>query len=335
MYLALREELPESSWMRLLGACLLVPSVVFWSSALLKESIAMIGVCAMVVGGQWISRHRRFLRGGLALLVGMGIVAMLKAYILVPLGLAAGAWFYMIAFQREQAPVLKGLTVLVGSVLAVGLILGTGTLFPQYSVGTFADEAAHHQEVGARFAGAADYQLDDEATGDLDDPGVVQAQIQLVPLALLTALFRPFIFEVGNAQMAVNALETSAVLWLTLLAAYRCGLRGFLRRLVETPLLVFCLVFVLGLGVGVGLATTNLGTLSRYRMPLMPFFAILLLELSVRREPDVAAQRITTQRRGWAGFFESEEMARHPNSPRPTATRGPGGPDSPQPGRAS
>jgi hypothetical protein len=34
---------------------------------------------------------------------------------------------------------------------------------------------------------------------------------------------------------------------------------------------------VLLFGMAVGLTTTNLGTLSRYRMPLVPFFAALLV----------------------------------------------------------
>jgi hypothetical protein len=241
----------------------------------------------MVVGGQLLSRYR-IVRGGLAMLFGIGVVAMLKAYILVPFGLASGAWACMVALKKQQGPMVKAVTMLGGAILAAGLIVGTGAVFPQYSVGMFADEAAHHQEVGARYSGAADYELDDEATGDIDDPSAAQAQAQLAPLALATALFRPLIFEAANVQMFANTLETSAVLWLTILAAYRSGFRGVLRRLADTPFLVFCLIFVLGLGLGVGLATTNLGTLSRYRMPLMPFFAILLLELSARPQPVTA-----------------------------------------------
>jgi hypothetical protein len=83
--------------------------------------------------------------------------------------------------------------------------------------------------------------------------------------------------------MLVNALETTAILGLAIMAVYRNGLRGLLRRVSHAPLLMFCAVFVFGLALGVGLATTNLGTLSRYRVPFMPFFAILLLELAAVR----------------------------------------------------
>ncbi|HVY27464.1 MAG TPA: hypothetical protein VHB79_12990 [Polyangiaceae bacterium] len=286
MYQALREELPEASAPRLLVSCLLVPSVVFWSSALLKESIVLSGVFAMVVGGQWMARHHRFITGGIAMAAGAFIVAILKAYILVPFGVAAGVWFYMIALRREGAPHLKAINLVLGSIVAVVLILGTGKLFPEYSIETFPEEAARHQEIGTRFSGDADYMLADEVGLENADDRSMPAQVALAPLALVTALFRPFIFEASNAQMLLNCTETSAILGLAILAGYRQGLRGIIKRLSKSPLLMFCLVFACGLGLGVGLATTNLGTLSRYRMPLVPFFVILLFELGA---PDAAS----------------------------------------------
>jgi hypothetical protein len=289
MYQALREELPESSAPRLLVACLLVPSVVFWSSALLKESIVLSGVFAMVVGGQWMARHHRFITGGIAMACGAFIVAILKAYILVPFGLAAGIWFYMIALRRDGAPHLKALNLLLGSIVAVVLILGTGRLFPEYSIETFPEEAARHQEIGTRFSGDADYMLADEVGLEDAEDRSAPAQVALAPLALVTALFRPFIFEASNAQMFLNCVETTAILGLAILAVYRRGLGGMIKRLSRNPLLVFCLVFSFGLGLGVGLATTNLGTLSRYRMPLVPFFVILLFELGA---PEPAADEV-------------------------------------------
>ncbi len=47
----------------------------------------------------------------------------------------------------------------------------------------------------------------------------------------------------------------------------------------KSPLLLFCIAFVGSFAVCVGLATSNLGSLSRYRVPMMPFYATLLLVL--------------------------------------------------------
>jgi hypothetical protein len=57
---------------------------------------------------------------------------------------------------------------------------------------------------------------------------------------------------------------------------------GTLGGLFRSPFLVSSVVFILVFGVGVGLATRNLGSLSRYRMPMMPFYATTLLVLRRR-----------------------------------------------------
>jgi hypothetical protein len=83
------------------------------------------------------------------------------------------------------------------------------------------------------------------------------------------------------------------------LALYRAGLRETLSQLVTRPFLGFCAVFVLLFGTGVGLATTNLGTLVRYRMPLIPFFAVLLVTLLQRSRQSVAVP--TPASAAWPG----------------------------------
>jgi hypothetical protein len=50
-------------------------------------------------------------------------------------------------------------------------------------------------------------------------------------------------------------------------------------------------------GVGVGLATTNLGTLTRYRMPMMAFYAAFLIVWYERCKPAPAASRAPVVRR--------------------------------------
>jgi hypothetical protein len=113
------------------------------------------------------------------------------------------------------------------------------------------------------------------------------------PLALGTALFRPFIFEVRNVQTALAAVETTALLLLLFSSASRRSWRGIWRDCASSPELMFCLVFTLMMATAVGLTTTNLGTLSRYRMPMEPFLALLVLTISapVTRRIEVSASQ--------------------------------------------
>jgi hypothetical protein len=59
----------------------------------------------------------------------------------------------------------------------------------------------------------------------------------------------------------------------------RTGLMAALSRVRHHPLLAFCLLFVLVFSTVVGMATTNLGSLARYRAPMMPFYGALLMAL--------------------------------------------------------
>jgi hypothetical protein len=61
---------------------------------------------------------------------------------------------------------------------------------------------------------------------------------------------------------------------------------------MEEPFLVFCVVFVITFGIAVGLTSTNLGTLSRYRSPILPFFAVLLLVLGRTRRARFLAKEV-------------------------------------------
>jgi hypothetical protein len=110
----------------------------------------------------------------------------------------------------------------------------------------------------------------------------IAGQMAFAPLALVSSLYRPFLFEASSLQVAINALETAVLLALTLRAFAVNGVAGTFGRIWQSPLLAHCLIFAAIFGTAVGLGTTNLGTLSRYRMPLVPFFAFALLSLAMR-----------------------------------------------------
>ena len=94
-------------------------------------------------------------------------------------------------------------------------------------------------------------------------------------------------------MMFLNALETSALLFLTLRLLIRGGISRVSQAVLSSPLLVFCLVFTIVMGTAVGLASTNLGSLSRYRMPFMPFFVALVLSLEGMFQPQRAVLRMS------------------------------------------
>lgn len=258
-------------------AMLLVPSAVYWSSGLLKETVAVSGAMAALAGAYRVRQGRLWSLP--IVVIGALVAAMVKPYIIFPIAAAATVWAYWNrAIDRTQGgPVrLRPVVVALGLGSAMGVVVVLGRLFPDYSMDRLAEQAAAYQE-------AADWSVGG-STIDVGDPSEqsLAGQLAFVPIALVNVLFRPFAFEVRNAMMAINAVETTLITILAVVALVRHRVRMVLDHIMASPELVFCLVLVLTMSVGVGLTTTNLGTLSRYRMPLMPFYAFFVLTLSSR-----------------------------------------------------
>ena len=124
----------------------------------------------------------------------------------------------------------------------------------------------------------------------LTDPGSFIATAPLEPrlgsfiVQAPHALFMTFLsplttWDIG-AMGVVGALEN--MLLLLLLPAAVFILRPL--REIDLPLLLFCAGFCLLLGLLIGWTTPVVGALMRYRVPLLPFFAIALLLIADPRK---------------------------------------------------
>jgi hypothetical protein len=276
MYHAFRLRVPPELRLRVLVAVLLVPSVVFWSCGILKESVAIGALGLMVLGLHYFVTNQR-VRGLPLMVLGALIVGLFKPYILFPFALGAGVWYFLQRFEsRGEPPAFKPVYLIAGGIIAVGGVVMLGHLFPAYALESLGEEAARQQEIGSRFVGGSQY-----AMGNPGDKSL-GGQLMFAPFALLTALFRPLAFESRNVLMAFNALETTILVVYAVRFVFQQSLIRAWSTLRSSPMLMFCATFVVTLGVAVGLATTNLGTLSRYRMPLVPCFATILLVVPAR-----------------------------------------------------
>lgn len=265
--------------LQVMVATLLVPSAVFWTSGVVKEAVAMGGLGWMIYGLHRLLGRRGKGWGLLWLAAGAVAVALVKSYILFPMVAAAALWWYWrraMATHGTVAIARKPFQIAMLGAVGVGGMIGLGQLFPQYSLDSLAEETANLQYQGERIQGGSSYSMGDGTTTSLG------GQLAFAPLAISASLFRPFIFEAHNAVAAINAVETTLVLLLWVRILWVLGARGAWRVLRSSPPLIFCVVFVLLFGLGVGLATTNLGTLSRYRVPMMPMYLLVLLILSAR-----------------------------------------------------
>ena len=114
--------------------------------------------------------------------------------------------------------------------------------------------------------------------------------IKTAPQAIFVSIFRPFLWEARNPVMLLSALESLFFLVYTIrLFPYFFSkpTRAF-GVLIDNPPLVFCIIFSLIFAFSVGFTSYNFGALSRYRIPLLPFYmmfvSILIEKLSATKQ---------------------------------------------------
>lgn len=264
-------------------ATLFLPSFVFWSSGLIKEAIVVGGLGWSLFGLHLWIRKGRVVAGWAIMMAAAIPISFIKAYILFPFVIAGGSWYYWARSMKRGRFRIRPAYIVAGGALAFGGIVVLCHYFPEYAFDTFIERTAQLQQVGQVVRGGSTYALSEEARASL------AGQFAYAPLAFLTALFRPVLFEVHNLLMLANAIETTTLLILVVRIPLVRSLGSVRRQIVSEPFLVFCSVFVAALALAVGLASTNLGTLSRYRSPLLPFFVVLLVALGKFGREDASA----------------------------------------------
>lgn len=270
----LRTELPTHLHARTAFALMLLPSVVFWTSALLKESVIMLPIALTTRGIVDVVRRRRLARGvALATIGGVGI-ALFKPYILAGFFAAFPAFYLAHRASVQNVPfrISPSKSILAGVGAAVFLV-AFGRLFEQYDVADLGAQLSIEQQNTLRAAGGSTYQL------VTTDSTSLASQLAFTPIAIFTTLFRPLIFEAHNAQALANALEATVLFVLFARGTVRRRLGSVVRFILDRPVLVLTQSYALVIAVGVGLATTNLGTLSRYRVPMYAHFAVVCVLL--------------------------------------------------------
>lgn len=294
IYRALRPEFPEALHPKVLLGAALSPSGVVWTSVLLKEPVLMVFFGPAFLGLRWLIEGRRLALAVVLLVVGTTGVLLMKAYVVIALALAGGVWMFWARTLRSGGSlVVKPVYLLVAAGLVSVAFTVVTAVMPQLSTDRVAEAMEAQRKAAATEGGGSNFYQGGEPTGPLEDEGEeapqrgLASQLGYMPFALMTALFRPFLFESFSAMQFLNSLEMTWLLWMFVQVVRRNRWAELVKRVTGNPGLMFCAAFVLVLALGTGLATANLGTLSRYRAPMMPFFLVLL---AVLREPEGARQ---------------------------------------------
>lgn len=289
IYRALKPEVPAAHHRALQIGATMLPTAVFWSSGLLKEPVVICMIGPLLLGLRWLLARQRRAQAIVLVVVGATVISVIKPYVLMALSIAAAVFYLWSRLLSRDNAALKPFAVIIASAIGFGGFLLGNRYFVKAENEDAMASFSRQRQVGYAAEGGSNFSIE---MGGPQDPEQtnrsIAYELALAPLAIFTALFRPLLFEARNVVQLANAIEATALFILFYQVVRRRSLRGVFDMIRGSPTLLFCAVFTLALALGTGLATTNMGTLSRYRAPMMPFFFILLMLLRADSKSQVS-----------------------------------------------
>lgn len=255
------------------------PTLVFWSSGILKDTlcIASIGWVTYSVY-EMLYRKRSFIKNMMILFAFGYLLAILKVYILISYLPFFVLFIILKNIQGIQNRLLKYLlapALIIGSMYGFTLVLDTYN----QELGAYAveDLTKSIQHLNGAFSS-----MDGSETADsnfdlgVEFDGTFNGLLKMAPIAIFTTFFRPFLWESHKLSSILASVESFILLFFTFYVIVRSGIKTFLKLILSDPLIMYCFLFSLVFALFVGASTLNFGTLVRYKIPCLPFYAISL-----------------------------------------------------------
>ncbi len=274
-FLTFYQQYPQHHF-KLAIASFFIPSVFFWGSGLLKDTItlACLGIATLQIYKLFI-KQQFGITSVLLLLCSCFVIFSVKKFILQAYLPAAIIWVIASHFYKIKSVMLR-LIIMPFSIFLVVFsayfsVVKVGEGDKKYALDKIAETARiTAYDIGfytGRNAGSG-YSL-----GELEDS--FSGLLKVAPAAINVSLFRPYLWEVRNPFMLLSAVESFGFVILCFVLLVR--LKRKVLRAVFDPNVLFCLVFSITFAFAVGVSTFNFGTLARYKIPMLPFFLTALL----------------------------------------------------------
>ena len=246
-------------------ALFFVPTVVFWTSGLMKETVSFAVINLLFFLLLRIRRKSSFL---VLHFVCFGLLSLLlfylKYYLFAPIFILSVLLFVA---SLQQHVSLRKLALRLFLVLLL-LTTVVSFLHPNMNLDLFMEAlfVNNHVVFNASSEGA-------KVCFPYD--GSFLSFAKSVPLALFTCLFRPILFESWSLLSALVSVENTVVLSLFVIGLWKEIANGFSNY---NRLTVLSIMLVLFLAVLLPLAAPNFGSLIRYRTAYYSLFVLLILE---------------------------------------------------------
>ena len=286
LFCVFRELLQMQFQKQLAYAVLFLPSICFWGSGLMKDSLCLGLLGFTISAGYKLFVNKKYkVKYFVVLVLSLYLMYIIKSYIASTLLLAAILTYLIGIILKSKGNIIK-LSIVLFILVVSGIFLSFSI---SSSVTSLIEESktqienfknSYESSSNADETSMAGFK---EADFDFTFIGIVSR----IPLKVASALYRPFIWETRKPIMMFSALESLLMLLAALYVLIKCRPGRFLYYIFANPEIFFAFVFVVLLAAVVGFTTFNFGTMVRYRLPILPFYTFLLLAIYIKHKESV------------------------------------------------
>lgn len=268
-------------------ATLFIPTCIVWGSGVFKDTFCMFGLGWMTFGAFQILINRDFsVKNIIFTIISFYLIANIKVYILVAFLPAVTLWI-LFSYSHKVRNGFIRFFVRIG---VIGVAAG-GLLF---FADTFSKDMGRYSldKIGETAQITADYLygISADQGGSAYSIGTFtptfQGMLTKFFPAVNVTLYRPYLWEAGKALQLISALEAFLFLFITLKIFFVLGPLKVWKTILKDPNIQFCLMFAIIFAFAVGITSSNFGTLSRYKIPCLPFFMLALILTYYKNVPD-------------------------------------------------
>lgn len=287
MFKTFAEQYPKLS--KTIATCVLfIPSTFIWGSGIFKDT-----VCMAALGWMTFASFRMLIRKDFRLkyflIIGICfyLLTVIKIYIALVFLPALAMWVLNTYSQRIQNTFFRSVLKATIYFSIIGAFVGVSSVFAS-ELGRYSlENIAETSNTTRSYILYVSTKSDDEGSAyDLGafDPSIT-GMLTKFPLAVNVSLFRPYLWEARKPIVFMNAIEAFLFLFFTLKLLFVVGIKKTWRSISHNPNIQFFLIFTIIFAFAVGISSYNFGTLSRYRIPCLPFYALALALIFYENNP--------------------------------------------------
>lgn len=262
---------------------LFIPSVFFWGSGVLKDNVTFGFLGILISSFYYLFFLRKdVFKNIFLLMISIYIIGVIKSYILLALFPAIFAWIFFHVKNRIQSSFVQLFLTPILLVILIpagfGALKLMGSSFSKFSLENAQEKAEDMQRWHT-------YRVEVLKGGDGSSYNL--GHVEFTPIGILlktpeainVAIFRPYLWEAKNPVMLLSAIESLYFFIITLQLVFYFFTRfGKISDFMgKNSIIYFMLIFSLIFAFSVGFTSFNFGALSRYRIPLLPFYMCSVL----------------------------------------------------------